>query len=228
MAAGVRGIPGRPWLCKKCRVFSVAAKTACFSACPPWPWAADLAAQRCQVLTLIMMDNLIVENMHVRNHLSFLYAALRHSTLRQHLQPSKANPARTDQRGAQRARSDASCELARHARAARATRGSAYSALLRLASHTAHMRLGESRSAVCSAGWPSQTDCPPVVLAGMIVQTIVFSRRNPISVILGRGGRARARRSEDQTLPTPFCTARAAPEYPVIPGSDYISVLCSL
>ena len=81
------------------------------------------------------------------------------------------------------------------------------------------MRLGESRSAVCSAGWPSQTDCPPVVLAGMIVRTIVFSRRNPISVILGRGGRARARRSEDQTLPTPFCTARAAPEYPVVEGS---------
>ena len=26
-----------------------------------------------------MMDNLIVENMHVRHHLSFLYAALRHS-----------------------------------------------------------------------------------------------------------------------------------------------------
>ena len=58
-------------------------------------------------------------------------------------------------------------------------------------------------------------DCPPVVLAGMIVRTIVFSRRNPISVILGRGGRARARRSEDQTLPTPFCTAAATPEYPV-------------
>ena len=213
-AVELRGIPGRPWLCKKCRVFSVAAKTACFSACPPWPWAADLAAQRCQVLTLIMMDNLIVENMHVRNHLSFLYAALRHSTLRQHLQPSKANPARADQRGAQRARSDASCELARHARAARATRGSAYSALLRLASHTAHMRLGESRSAVCSAGWPSQMDCPPVVLAGMIVRTIVFSRRNPISVILGRGGRARARRSEDQTLPTPFLHSRAHPGRP--------------
>ena len=158
--------------------------------------------------------------MHVRNHLSFLYAALRHSTLRQHLQPSKANPARADQRGAQRARSDASCELARHARAARATRGSAYSALLRLASHTAHMRLGESRSAVCSAGWPSHMDCPPVVLAGMIVRTIVFSRRNPISVILGRGGRARARRSEDQTLPTPFCTARAAPEYPVLSSHE--------
>ena len=64
-------------------------------------------------------------------------------------------------------------------------------------------------------------DCPPVVLAGMIVRTIVFSRRNPISVILGRGGRARARRSEDQTLPTPFCTARAAPEYPVAPRHHF-------
>ena len=56
-----------------------------------------------------------------------------------------------------------------------------------------------------------------MVLAGMIVRTIVFSRRNPISVILGRGGRARARRSEDQTLPTPFCTAAPAPEDPVFP-----------
>ena len=75
---------------EKCRVSVVAAKTACFSACPQWPRVADLAAQRCQVLTLIMMDNLIVENIHVRHHLSFLYAALRHSTLRRHLQLSKS------------------------------------------------------------------------------------------------------------------------------------------